>query len=85
MVAGIHLAKFQNRKVISQTGDGRKILLASTSSYQGGASRNLSVWDVTWMSDQSVHSAKWMAALEQMTVWHLAKCPHQLTTWSSAI
>ncbi len=32
------------------------------------------------MSDQSVHLAKWMAALEQVTVKHLVECPHQLTT-----
>ncbi len=33
----------------------------------------ISVWDVTWMSDQCVHLAKWMAALEQVTVtiYHL--------------
>ncbi len=43
------------------------------------------VRDVTWMSDQFVHLAKWMAALEQVTVRHLVKCPHQLTTWSGAI
>ena len=36
-------------------------------------------WDVTWMSDQSVHLAKWMPALEQVAVRHLVKCPHQLT------
>ena len=37
------------------------------------------VRDVTWMSDQSVHLAEWMAALEveQVTVRHLAKCPRQ--------
>ncbi len=46
---------------------------------------NKSVWDVTWMSDQSVHLAKWLLALEQVTAWHLVKCPHQLTTWPSAI
>ncbi len=40
--------------------------------------RLYTVWDVTWMSDQSVHLAKWMAVLEQVTVRHLAKCPHQL-------
>ncbi len=44
-----------------------------------------SVRDITWISDQSVHLAEWMAALDQVTVRHLAKCPHQLTTWSSAI
>ena len=33
-----------------------------------------SVRDVTWMSDQPVHLAKWMAALEQVTVRHLANC-----------
>ena len=32
------------------------------------------VRDVTWMSDQSVHLAEWMAPLEQVTVRHLAKC-----------
>ena len=42
------------------------------------------VWDITWMSHQSMHSAKWMSAPEQVTVSHLAKCPHQLITWSSA-
>ncbi len=31
----------------------------------------ISVRDVTWMSDQSVH----LSALEQVTVSHLAKCP----------
>ncbi len=43
------------------------------------------VWDVTWLSGQSMHLAKWMHALEQVTAWHLVKWPHQLTTWSSAI
>ena len=38
------------------------------------------VRDVTWMSEQSVHFAKWISALEQVTVGHLAKCPHKLTT-----
>ncbi len=33
------------------------------------------VRDVTWMSNQSLHSAKWMAALDQVTVRHLVKCP----------
>ena len=28
------------------------------------------VRDVTWMSDQSVHLAKWMPAFEQVTVTH---------------
>ena len=37
------------------------------------------------MSDQSVHLAKWIWALEQVTVMHLVKWPHHLTTWSSAI
>ncbi len=32
------------------------------------------VRDVTWMSDQSVHLAKWMPALEQVTVRHLVQC-----------
>ena len=42
-------------------------------------------WDITWMSDQSVHLARWTLALEQVTVFHLVKCPCQLTTtWSSA-
>ena len=36
----------------------------------------ISVMDVTWMSDQSVHLAEWVAALEQVTVRHLAKCPY---------
>ena len=40
-----------------------------------------SVRDVTWMSDHSVHLAKWMPALEQVSPRHLGKCPHQLTTW----
>ena len=34
---------------------------------------HIAVWDVTWMSDQSMHLAKWMAALEQVTVRHLGK------------
>ncbi len=38
------------------------------------------VRNVTWMSDQSLYSAKWMRALEQVTVRHLVKCSHQLTT-----
>ncbi len=38
------------------------------------------VRDVTWMSDQSLHSAKWRPALGQVTVSHLGKCPHKLTT-----
>ncbi len=42
------------------------------------------VRDVTWMSALSVHLAKWIAALGQVTDSHLVKCPHQLTTWSSA-
>ena len=33
------------------------------------------VQDVTWMSDHSVHLAKWMPALEQVTPRHLGKCP----------
>ena len=39
------------------------------------------------MSDRSMHLAKWMVALEQVTIMHahLVKCPHQVTTWSSAI
>ena len=40
----------------------------------------LTVRDVTWMSDQSLHSAKWRAALEQVTFSHLCKCPDKLTT-----
>ena len=43
-----------------------------------------SVRDVTWMSALSVHLAKWIPALGQVTDSHLVKCPHQLTTWSSA-
>ena len=31
----------------------------------------ISVWDVTLMSDQSVALAKWMPAIEQVTVRHL--------------
>ncbi len=38
------------------------------------------VRDVTWLGRQSVHLAKWMHALEQVTDWHLVKWPHQLTT-----
>ena len=34
----------------------------------------LTVRDVTWMSDQAIHLAKWMAALEQVTIRHLVKC-----------
>ncbi len=41
------------------------------------------VRDITWLSDQSVHLAKWMHALEQVTDGHLVQCPLQLTTWSS--
>ncbi len=37
------------------------------------------------MSEQSMHLAKWTPALEQVTLKHLVKCPHPLTTWSSAI
>ncbi len=33
----------------------------------------LTVWDITWMSDQSVHFAKWMTKLEQVTVRHLTR------------
>ena len=33
------------------------------------------VWDITWMSDQSMHLAKWIVALEQVTVMHLVKSP----------
>ena len=33
--------------------------------------------DIAWMSDQSLHSTKWMPALEQVTVQHLDKCPLQ--------
>ncbi len=40
----------------------------------------LTVWDITWMSGQSMHLAKWMVALEQVIVMHLVKCIHQLTT-----
>ncbi len=40
----------------------------------------LPVRDVTWLSGQSVHLAKWMHALEQVIDWHLVKWPHQLTT-----
>ncbi len=32
-----------------------------------------SVRDVTWMSDLSIHLAKWMAALEQVTVMQTVK------------
>ncbi len=42
---------------------------------------NISVWDVTWMSDQCVHLAKWIPAPEQVTVMHSVKWPHQVT-WS---
>ncbi len=42
------------------------------------------VRDVTWMSALSMHLGKWVGALEQVTDSHLVKCPHQLTTWSSA-
>ncbi len=35
--------------------------------------RPISVRDVTLMSDQSVHFVKWISALEQVTVSHLAK------------
>ncbi len=35
----------------------------------------LAVRDVTWMSDHSMHLAKWIPALEQVTVRHLLKCP----------
>ncbi len=38
----------------------------------------LAVLDVIWMSVQSVHLTKWMAALEQVIVRHLDKCPHQM-------
>ena len=31
------------------------------------------VWDITWMSDLSIHLAKWMAALEQVTVMQTVK------------
>ncbi len=37
------------------------------------------LWDITWMSEQSVHLAKWMHASERVTVWHLVKCPPHLT------
>ncbi len=40
--------------------------------------------DITWVSALSMHSAKWISALGQVTDSHLVKCPHQLTTWSSA-
>ena len=36
-----------------------------------------SVWGITWMSDKSMHMAKWMTALEQVTVMHLVKYPLQ--------
>ena len=42
------------------------------------ASYTCSVRNITWISDQSVHVAKWMPALEQVTmvtVRHLVKCP----------
>ena len=51
----------------------------------GWSSLSCTVFDVTWMSDQSVHLAKWLPALEQVTARHLVKCPHKLTTWPSAI
>ena len=31
----------------------------------------LSVRDITWISDQSIHLAKWIPGLEQVTIWHL--------------
>ena len=30
-----------------------------------------SVWNIAWMSDNSVHLTKWIIVLEQMTVRHL--------------
>ncbi len=36
------------------------------------------VRDVTWMSDHSVHLAKWMPALEQVTPMHLGTCPQSV-------
>ena len=39
------------------------------------AVKYFSVRDVTWMSVHSVHLAKWMPALEQVTLRRLGKCP----------
>ena len=54
-----------------------RVSLSSLLSYQPGIL-------LGWV-DKAMHLAKWMAPLGQVTLMHLAKCPHQLTTWSSAI
>ena len=41
------------------------------------------VWDTTWMSAQSVHLAKRIPALGQVTGSHLVKCSHFLFSWTA--
>ena len=45
---------------------------------------NVFTYTARCISDQSVHLARWRPPLEQVTVRHLVKWPHQLNTWSSA-
>ncbi len=44
-----------------------------------------SVRDVTWISANAMHWAKWTVALVQVTLSHLNKCPFKLTTWSQTV
>ena len=50
---------------------------------QKGMTVTIAVRDVTWMSDQFVHLAKWLPVLEQVTAWHLVKCPLKLPDWAA--
>ncbi len=53
--------------------------LMNSIQYGGQGSPNktdhCAVWDISSVSDQSMHLAKWIPALEQVTVKHLVKCP----------